>query len=254
MNLTKDISAFLLIFLMSIISSHSYAATENQDKAITNCGYLENGKDIDGFSSTVCPQNQAIQVSTSMFGEFGALTFSQEFKDNVESLKNDQQKAQDEENQISVNISNAVVWKLALGIFWIMFVALVVWVLLAMKRGEFTDGETPAKYNVASLSYVAFAFVFLIPGIANGMSIAQNLLYLSHPIELRIEQLIMQNLMAQQQRGDLEYRKATSDERDNNYEKGTTMSQSAAVTYSMFQKAVLLKINSNLYNLSLIHI
>ncbi len=248
MNLTKDISAFLLIFLMSIISSHSYAATENQDKAITNCGYLENGKDIDGFSSTVCPQNQAIQVSTSMFGEFGALTFSQEFKDNVESLKNDQQKAQDEENQISVNISNAVVWKLALGIFWIMFVALVVWVLLAMKRGEFTDGETPAKYNVASLSYVAFAFVFLIPGIANGMSIAQNLLYLSHPIELRIEQLIMQNLMAQQQRGDLEYRKATSDERDNNYEKGTTMSQSAAVTYSMFQKAVLLKINSNLYN------
>lgn len=249
MNLTKNISAFLLIFLMSIISSHSYAATENKDKAITNCGYLENGKDIDGFSSTVCPQNLSVQTATSIFGEFGALSFSQEFKDNVESLKNDQQKAQDEENQISVNISNALVWKSSLGIFWIMICALAVFAVIAMKRGEFNGSESEdSKYGILNLSFVAFAFVFLIPGIMNGMSIAQNLLYVSNPIAWRIEQLIIQSLLATQQRGELEYRKATPDPRDNNYLNGTTMATSSALTYGMFQKGVLLKINSNLYN------
>lgn len=237
MNLTKNISAFLLIFLMSIISSHSYAATENKDKAITNCGYLENGKDIDGFSSTVCPQNLSVQTATSIFGEFGALSFSQEFKDNVESLKNDQQKAQDEENQISVNISNALVWKLSLGIFWIMICALAVFAVITMKRGEFNGSESEdSKYGILNLSFVAFAFVILIPGIMNGMSIAQNLLYVSNPIAWRIEQLIIQSLLATQQRGELEYRKATPDPRDNNYLNGTTMATSSALTYGMFQK------------------
>lgn len=255
MNLTKNISAFLLIFLMGIISSHSYAATENKDKAIEYCGYLDQSKDIDGFSSVVCPQNKSVQLKSSFFGDFGLITFSQEFKDNVESLKNDQQKAQDTDNQNWVNISNAYIWKLAQGIGWLMFILFIIQIIKAMLRGEFsakesdsTEADIHAKYDMKSIYFMLGFVIVLIPGILGGMSIGQTVTFAPSNLTPRIQQAIIQSYLAQKQRGDTEYLKETTPVADSFYENGATMSRASAITYSMVQKAVLLKINSNLYN------
>ncbi|MGZ0785395.1 hypothetical protein ACXM5X_20800 [Pseudomonas saponiphila] len=252
MNLTKNISAFLLIFLMSIISSTTYAATE---KPIEFCGYLDQSKDIDGFSSIVCPQNKSIQLRSSFFGEFGLITYSQEFKDNVESLKNEQQKAQDKDNQKWVNITNAYIWKLAQGVGWIMFILLIIQIVKAAVRGEFSrkqaegsQPEKPAKYDMKAIFFFLGFVIVLVPGIMNGMSIAQNITFAPNNLTPRVLQAIIQSYLATKQRGDLEFVKETTPAVDSFYENGATMSRASAVTYSMVQKAVLLKINSNLYN------
>lgn len=255
MNLTKNISAFLLMFLMGIITSQSYAATENQGKAITNCGYLENGKDIDGFSSIVCPQNKSIQTRSSFFGDFGQITYSQEFKDNVESLKNEQQKAQDTDNQNWVNVTNAYIWKLAQFIGWAMFILFIIQIVKAMIRGEFNikeadrvENDQPAKYDMKTIYLMLGFVVVLIPGLVGGMSVAQTITFAPVNLTPRLQQIIIQNYMATRQRGDLEYLKETTPVADSFYENGATMSRASAITYSMVQKVVLLKINSNLYN------
>ena len=252
MNLTKNISAFLLIFLMSIISSTTYAAT---DKSIEYCGYLDESKDIDGFSSIVCPQNKSVQLRSSFFGDFGLITFSQEFKDNVESLKNEQQKAQDEDNQKWVNVTNAYIWKLAQFVGWAMFILFIIQIIKAALRGEFsektsdkTEKDKPAKYDMSKIYMVIGFVVVLVPGVMNGMSIGQNITFAPNNLTPRLQQIIIQSYLATKQRGDLEYLKETTPVADSFYENGSTMSRASAITYSMVQKAVLLKINSNLYN------
>lgn len=245
--MTKINLKFILLSIFLSISLPAFA----DDSSVSNCGMLQDGKAVDGHNSDICAQDKAAQIINSFYGKASfAFRGSLDGINNQEmqDVKTDIQKEQDEKNQRAVGISNEYLLKITMICVFVFFCIMVGIGLWHKMKGDLNnDGEEAKKNPILSFIIMLGMFCLHWPTWL-GVSIVQFILLGALNGGFKGGVFIIGNFLNYLGAPDLEYVKAGESSTDAQFQNGETMAKAEAITFSVAQRSVQLMMTSQAYN------
>lgn len=236
------IKSLLAIFLLSL-SASSFADS--------TCGLIPGTDRIDGFSTTICPQNKASQLMFSFGGvasTAGIGSLDGKAAQAIQDEMTDAQTQQSDANARLMGLANEYAWKITVIFSTLLLICLAAWILVKAMKGKMTEGGSDKSSSLGLTALVILGMgIIIAPGVIFGASIYQYFKFMEGNVSLSGEQFFIQNYAASIQQGSLETTKEGLEKDSTTLINGHTKAFAKAITSALVSKSTLQQVNSPIH-------